>query len=140
MRSKLRLAAKTLVALAGCFALGAGAVEPPQTTIVGLWENPRNTVKVQAEPCNGNICGRIVLASDQAIHDARAGGTANLIGTEILRSYRQVGPGRWQGEVFVPDMDESFFSRIRAVGANQITVSGCILHGLLCKTQTWHRP
>ena len=135
---KLVLALKCLLALGTGLALGAAAPQPP--SILGLWENPRNTVKVEAKPCAGEVCGQIVWASDKAIADAREGGTANLVGTEILRSYRQVAPGNWQGEVFLPDMGETFFSRIHAVGGNQIKVSGCILHGLICKSQLWHRP
>ena len=64
---------------------------------------------------------------------------AHLIGTELLRSYRSDGPGRYKGEVYVPDMGRTFYSTIEQHGANDLKISGCILHGLICKSQDWHR-
>ncbi|WP_231635489.1 DUF2147 domain-containing protein [Novosphingobium sp. ST904] len=63
----------------------------------------------------------------------------HLVGTQLLRDYHPEGSGAWQGEVYVPDMGESFFSRIHQSDPAHLKISGCILHGLLCKSQTWTR-
>lgn len=106
----------------------------------GTWINPHGTVKVQTGTCAGNsLCGWIVWAAPQAQADARDSGVARLIGTQLLRGYRPAGPGLYRGEVYVPDMGRSFTSTIQQRGANALKISGCILGGLLCKSQDWRR-
>jgi uncharacterized protein (DUF2147 family) len=41
--------------------------------------------------------------------------------------------------VFVPDMKRKFYSRIEQQGPDKLKISGCILGGLLCKSQYWTR-
>ena len=135
--TRISLSSKLILTLGAAFALCGQA--PDQRAIFGVWENPHGSVRVKTGACGDEICGWVVWASDQAILDARDGGTANLVGTEILRGYRPTGDYSWQGEVFVPDMGGTFFSKIRQVDSEQLKVSGCILHGLFCKSQMWHR-
>ena len=49
------------------------------------------------------------------------------------------GKDKWQGKVFVPDRNASYYSTIKQINANQLKISGCILGGLLCKSQVWSR-
>lgn len=107
--------------------------------VIGTWINPRHTVKVETSPCADRLCGWIVWAAPQALADARDSGIQQLVGTELLRDYRSTGAGRYQGEVYVPDMGRTFYSKIEQRNTNSLTISGCILHGLICKSQEWHR-
>lgn len=125
-----------VLALAALAAAPASADAPPPAAI---WVNPAGSVRVRTGPCGDRLCGWVVAASAQAIADARAGGTAALIGIELLRAYTRTGPTRWQGEVFVPDWNRTFFSRLEQLGPNHLRISGCIFGGLLCKSQTWTR-
>ena len=101
--------------------------------------NPYNSVAVRTGPCGERLCGWIVWANQEAQNDARDGGTPKLIGTALLENYRADRPGSWSGTVFVPDMNRRFYSIIQHVGPDQMKVKGCILGGLLCKSQLWHR-
>jgi uncharacterized protein (DUF2147 family) len=105
----------------------------------GLWLNPRNTVAVRTGPCGERLCGWIVWASAQALADARDGGIVQLIGTELLEGYRRETTGSWSGILFVPDMGRHFPSQIDQVSAGQLKVKGCVLGGLICKSQVWTR-
>ena len=106
---------------------------------IGTWINPRGTVKVQTGPCGPNLCGRVVWASADALADARDSGISQVVGLELLRDYHSVGRGHYEGSVYVPDMGRSFFSKMEQRDPNTIRISGCILGGLLCKSQDWHR-
>lgn len=110
---------------------------------IGIWTNPHGSVKVQTGPCAqgnaGQLCGWVVWAAPQAEADARDGGGERLLGTELLRGYRAAGRGLYRGEVYVPDMGRTFASTIEQRGANDLKISGCILGGLICKSQDWHR-
>lgn len=123
------------MALAVAPAAAFSQADPP----VGRWINPHGTVKVETGHCSDRLCGWVVWASRQALDDAKDAGVAKLIGTELLRDYRATARGLWQGEVYVPDMGRSFSSTITPVGNDRLKISGCILGGLLCKTQIWQR-
>ena len=89
--------------------------------------------------CDGRLCGWIVWADRTAAADARSGGVAALVGTELLVDYAARGDGSWTGMVFVPDMGRRFASTLVPLGRNAMRVKGCIVGGLLCKAQVWQR-
>lgn len=108
-------------------------------SIAGTWINPRGTVAVKAGDCSGNLCGWISWADAVAISDAASAGIARLIGTKLLEDYRPGGAGHWKGRVYVPDMGRSFQSTIDEIDNDHLKISGCILGGLLCRSQIWRR-
>lgn len=105
----------------------------------GTWINPKGSVKVATSSCGGMLCGHVVWANARAIADARAAGVGRLVGMALLRDYRPLGNGRWQGRVYVPDMGRTYYSTIRLTGPASLKISGCVLGGLLCKSQIWQR-
>ncbi len=122
-------------------ALAATAPARPVNSIspYGRWLNPRGDVEVSVAPCGAMLCGTVTWVGGAAVADATDAGVGHLVGTQLLRDYHREEDGGWQGQVFVPDMGESFFSRIRQPDPAHLKISGCILHGLICKSQTWTR-
>ncbi|MCX7283139.1 MAG: DUF2147 domain-containing protein [Novosphingobium sp.] len=137
------LAIALLAAPAGAFPASSGPTSSGPTSsgdpVVGLWINPHRSVAVRNQSCGNSLCGRIVWASSDAQADARDSGVSNLIGIDLLRDYRPKGARAWQGTVLVPDMGHRFSSEIDVLDPDHIRISGCILHGLLCKLQVWMR-
>ena len=129
------LAVLAFVALATPCLAASLPVQQPE----GLWLSPHNNVAVRTGACGDRLCGWIVWADREAQDDARDGGTPRLIGTELLEDYRPEGKGQWRGTVFVPDMGRRFSSQINQLSASQLRVKGCILGGLICKSQLWTR-
>lgn len=134
MINRLTIAAAVVLGLASTTASGA-----PASQAMGTWINPRGSVMVRTAACGSNLCGRVVWASRAAQADARASGVAPLVGLQLLRNYHSTGPGRYAGRVYVPDMGRSFQSFIEQYDANNLRISGCVLHGLICKSQAWRR-
>lgn len=106
--------------------------------IYGTWSNPKGTIDVRTAPCGERLCGEIVRASPKAIDDARKKGVNQLVGLQLLQDYKRRSDD-WAGRVYVPDMGRTFSSRIAFVGPDQIRISGCLIGGILCKSQVWHR-
>jgi uncharacterized protein (DUF2147 family) len=117
----------------------AGQTSPVAPSVDGVWANPKGTVQVRTGSCGDKICGWITWASPKAQEDARKKGVNELIGTELLRSYRATDRGHWAGQVYVPDMQSAYYSTITMVDAQTLNIKGCILGGLFCKSQIWRR-
>ncbi|MDP5279496.1 DUF2147 domain-containing protein [Sphingomonas sp. DG1-23] len=127
-----------MVALAAVLAAPSAAAAP-SSPLQGLWLNPHGSVAVRTDPCGDKFCGRIVWASGAAQKDAKDSGVDALIGTELLENYRPDGEASWSGTVFVPDLGRHFSSRIDTLSPTRIEIRGCILGGLICKSQVWSR-
>src|SRR4051794_29565899 len=103
-------------------ALAAASAPLGGRGIIGTWINPAGTVVVTTRRCGPNICGRVVWASARAQEKARAGGTARLVGTELLRDYRPVAPGQWEGQVFVPDRGATVDSQMTQLDRDTLQI------------------
>ena len=127
-------------AAAGLFAVAifAGTAEAQTQQPHGVWRNPGNSVHVRIQPCGREMCGTVVWASARAQEKARAAGTSNLIGAQLFRQFRAQGGDRWGGRVFVPDRARTVAGTMRVTGRSAI-VSGCLMGGLVCRSQTWTR-
>ena len=131
--------ALALAMIAPLTAIAQPSPPVPQTQAHGIWFNPHNNVKVETGDCGGKLCGWVIWATPEAEQDARDGGVQKLVGTELLQDYRQTAGNRWQGRVFVPDMGRTFYSTITREEPVTLRISGCILGGLICKSQLWHK-
>lgn len=117
----------------------ATAEERFAAPIASEWRNPSNSVHVRIDQCGKQICGTITWASAKAIADARRGGTENLVGTRLFRDLEPAGKGKWKGKVFVPDIRQTFSGTIHFAEADKMVGKGCVLFGVICKSQTWSR-
>lgn len=116
---------------------GSGAAQVG--AVHGTWINPKRTVTVVTSQCGQLLCGTVISATPEVQAIAKKAGAPPLVGSKLLRDYRQTGKDKWQGKVFVPDRNASYYSTIKQLNANQLKISGCILGGLLCKSQVWSR-
>lgn len=130
MRTSLGIALVAL-ALAGSAAVAA----PP----AGVWANPANTVHVAFRRCGPAVCGTVVWASEKAKADAQRGGTGKLVGAQLFRDFVEEAPGRWTGEVYVPDLGRTLSGTLTLNDMRTITGEGCLLPGIACMAQTWKR-
>jgi uncharacterized protein (DUF2147 family) len=105
----------------------------------GQWTNYKKNVVVQVERCGAAYCGRVVQASEKAKAKARKGGTANLVGTQILTGLTPVGGGKFRGRAFVPKRNIHATATVRQVSDDVMQVQGCVLAGLLCDNERWTR-
>ena len=118
---------------------GQNVATPSNQSVEGVWANPKGTVQVRTGQCGDKLCGWVVWASEKAKADAEKKGGGPLIGSKLLRDYAPSGKANWTGLVYVPDMGSSFGSTLTLIDAQTMRVKGCILGGLICKSQDWRR-
>ena len=104
-----------------------------------VWRNPSNSVHVHVYPCGKGRCGKVVWANEKAKADSARGGTANLVGTELFREFREVSPKVWKGKVFVPDLNKVFTGTGTIKDRDTVVARCCLIGNLGCKSQTWKR-
>jgi uncharacterized protein (DUF2147 family) len=105
----------------------------------GHWTNDKRSMVVQVERCGAAYCGKVIRATDKAKEKARKGGTANLIGTEILTGLTPIGDGRFRGRAFVPRRNLHATATVRQLSDDEMQVQGCVWGGLLCGKEKWTR-
>jgi uncharacterized protein (DUF2147 family) len=126
-------------ALAGVGAPARADIPQPPPLNEGVWRNPKDSVHVALKPCGGGLCGFVVWASDKAKAAARKAGNESLVGMQLLRDFVPVKAGSWKGKVYVPDLDATFSGTAELTDANSLKAKGCLLAGLICKSQIWTR-
>ncbi|MDF2604259.1 DUF2147 domain-containing protein [Sphingomonas sp.] len=137
--------------LARMMTLAAGAMVLATTTAAGpamaqgksgldgIWRNDSDSVRIRVAPCGGQLCGTVVQASTKAKADAAAGGTLQLVGTQLFSGFRRGDDGLWYGRVYVPDIGQEFDGTIDQVDRDTIVGKGCLFANFACKSQTWRR-
>ena len=107
--------------------------------IEGRWRSPGGNSIIDIAPCGAELCGTVAWASDKAKEDARKGGTQDLIGAQLLTGLKEKRTGRWEGQLFIPDLDRRSIAKLELNGPGQLKVSGCLIGRMLCKSQIWSR-
>jgi uncharacterized protein (DUF2147 family) len=137
---KILQALSAAAVLAATFAVTPALAGPPAAApIASEWRNPGNSVHVRIDRCDGQLCGTVTWASAKAQADARRGGTDQLVGTHLFRDLQPEGPGKWRGKVFVPDIRKTFSGTLTFADPETMVGKGCVLFGLVCKSQAWSR-
>lgn len=121
----------TLAATVG-FA-GAAFADP----LEGNWRTPTddngNSGIVQVAPCGAALCGTLIQSFDSSGAQMES---AN-IGRQIIFDTTPNGGGEYRGQVWSPDRDKTYNSRLQLNG-NTLSVSGCVF-GICRDGGTWTR-
>jgi uncharacterized protein (DUF2147 family) len=117
---------------------------------VGTWLTGDKKGKVKIVNCGGAICGTLVWLqepNDPETHqpktdkhnaDASKQGRP-LLGIPIVLSMKPNGGEAWQGQVYNAEDGSTYSGSFTMTGANSAQLKGCVMGGLICKSQTWTR-
>ena len=106
--------------------------------VFGTWQTEATDdgryLQVETHPCVDDaqkVCGTIAGAFGGAREDS--------VGKAIIWDMAPDGPNAWDdGRIWKADEDKIYDSEMKLQG-DTLKVSGCILAGLICKSQTWPR-
>lgn len=105
----------------------------------GVWATEKKEdgryLHVRIHPCKdapGEVCG--------TIEKALAGANTANEGKPIVWGMKPAGENYWkQGSIWKVDEDKVYRSKMELLDESHLKVSGCILGGLICKSQVWER-
>ena len=110
--------------------------------VFGKWKSAPNDegsyihVEIGACATDGNkVCGTILEAFSKEPDFQQP----EWIGRNIIENMVPDGANEWDdGTIWAPDDDETYSSTMELNG-DVLTVSGCVLGGLICRGQDWTR-
>ena len=148
---QIRIACVTALAgsIAGVLLLsGAAYAADP----IGTWYTAENRAQVRITHCSGDaLCGAIVWLKEPNdpqsgkpktdIHNPEAAKRSRaIVGLRIMFGLTPSStPDKWQGQIYNPDDGGTYGSYVTMTGANALQLKGCVLGGLICKSENWTR-
>jgi len=138
-------------AIAASAILGIAAATPASAGDPrGNWTTDDGKAKVAIVSCGGALCGNIVALSepndpatgkpktDRNNPDA-ARRTRPMLGVQIVIDMKPDSADKWKGQVYNAEDGKTYSGSITLVDAKTLTLQGCALGGLICKSRTWAR-
>lgn len=113
--------------LALAFAASSAAAGP---SLEGDWARGDGKAKVHIAPCGDDLCA-VNTWMRPDVRDEK-------VGDRLVMMLRQVNDTTWKGKAFDPQRNLTYAFTLR-VGDTDLTTTGCILGGLLCKSMGWTR-
>lgn len=104
------------------FAFAASALADP---IEGMWKRPadKGGALERISACGGSFC--VTVASGE--HSGKSAG-----------SFRATGGGKYKGTLTDISAGKTYNGKASLSG-NSLRMSGCVLGGLICSSETWTR-
>lgn len=118
--------------------LASAAPESP----AGVWMTEERTSKVRIAPCGKAMCATIIWAKKSGTDENNPDPslrTRNIIGTDLTRDMRPDAKGGFSGSIYNPENGKTYQASMQRVNEKELEVSGCVLGGLLCGSETWTR-
>ena len=117
---------------------------------LGTWLTGDKKGKVKIVNCGGAICGSLVWLQDPNDpethqpktdkHNADASKQSRpLLGIPIVLNMKPGGTDVWQGQVYNAEDGSTYSGSFAMTSANSAELKGCVMGGLICKSQTWTR-
>jgi uncharacterized protein (DUF2147 family) len=116
----------------------------------GAWTTDDGKAKVAIASCGGGLCGNIVSLTEP--NDPATGKPKTdrnnpdaarrdrpMVGVQIVIDMKPDSTDKWKGQVYNAEDGKTYAGSITLVNASTLTLQGCALGGLVCKSRTWTR-
>ncbi len=120
----------------GAITLFATASAAQASNAIGVWITEKSdkgsSMAVEIFDCDGKLCGKAVDVFDAPNRDS--------VGLEIIKNMRIKSDTAFnKGKIYAPDTKKWYKSKMTLQGEDKLKVSGCVLGGVICRSQTWTR-
>lgn len=122
MNQRLLMAIAALV----CLATPAAAADD----IMGTWTRGDGAARVKMAACGDAICATNIWIKDPVKQSEK-------VGDRLVFKISQKGDG-WTGSGYDPQRQINLSATLKATGDN-MTTTGCVLGGLMCRSTHWTR-
>ena len=124
-----------------------GSAPASAMTPLGVWHQSEGATKIEIFQCGSVHCGKIVYLRNpidpktgkprtDTLNPDPAKRNQPLLGSLVLYDMKPDAPNRWNGNVYRADNGKTYTGTLTVTSADSITLRGCILGGLVCKSGT----
>jgi len=104
--------------------------------VFGVWITEKSdkgsSMAVEIFECDDRVCGKAVDVFDAETRDS--------VGLEIIKGMRKKSDTAYtKGKIYAPDTKKWYKSKMSLKSDDKLKVSGCVLGGVICRSQTWTR-
>jgi uncharacterized protein (DUF2147 family) len=118
--------------------------------LTGIWHTEGRRAQVLIDKCAEDVCGTIVGLKDpidpatgkpqtDTENEDAAKRNRPVIGLQVLIGMKPSGTNKWSGRLYSPEEGKTVSGSLALKDANTLSIEGCLLGGLLCRTETWTR-
>jgi uncharacterized protein (DUF2147 family) len=114
--------------------VGVAAADP-----TGTWLTQGGDSKVRIAPCGGGFCGTIVWLNEDRKDSNNPNASLrdrSLVGVQLFSNMQGSGDS-YSGKLYNPRDGKTYTGKLKTLGADKLQLSGCVLGGLICKSETW---
>jgi uncharacterized protein (DUF2147 family) len=109
----------------------------------GDWRVQDGIADIRVAECNGSMWGVVAWEKVPGGHDKNNPDASKqnrpTLGMPILLDMKKTqGGDQWEGQVYNAKDGQTYTSKIKPVGGDQLEIQGCVL-GFLCGGETWTR-
>lgn len=115
------LISRHLTAIASLLAVALCVPPAAAGSLDGTWLRPKTGKHVKSFACGGGLGLRVVHS-----------------GKVIMCGAKSQGDGSYRGSLTSTE-DGKTYTGIVTMGGNSLSLSGCVMGGLICKDETWSR-
>jgi len=125
------------------FWLAVPAMSAPEpVSPAGTWLSENGEIQVRIGECGVSYCGTIVSSRrfrrDENNPDPSLRARP-LVGLRMIWDLTSTPEGSWTGSLYNPQDGRTYSGRLRVTAPTALELSGCILGGLICRSQVWTR-
>jgi len=118
-----------------------GAARAQSSDPSGTYLSETGETRVRIAKCGSVLCGTIVAvqgdARDVNNPDAAKRGRS-LVGVQMISNIQPSGDG-FTGQLYNYKDGKTYNGKMSFAGGNAMQLSGCVLGGLICRSQTWKK-
>jgi len=104
----------------------------------GTWLTQSGDTRVRIAKCGTALCGIIVSSTyqkDTNNADPKLR-ERSMVGVQMISDIRPSSDG-FSGQLYNPQDGKTYTGKLKVMSPNTLQLSGCVLGGLICRSQTW---
>ena len=109
----------------------------------GVWMRSSGSSKIRIDSCGSALCGTVVWEKNprnDTFNPDPAKRGEPITGRRVLLGMKPSGTAdQWKGEVYNAEDGKTYTGYITLQSESTLKLQGCVLGGLICKSQTWAR-
>lgn len=128
------------LAALGLFLL-VGAAQAQTSDPSGTYLSESGETRVRVAKCGQAYCGTIIAVQGESKDvnnpDPKLK-ERNLVGVQMISNIQPSGEG-FTGQLYNYKDGRTYTGKMSFAGGNAMQLSGCVLGGLICRSQTWKK-